>query len=54
MNHENLNRFLEAQEHIYANALEELQGGRKRTHWMWFIFPQIDGLGSILITGRTM
>ncbi len=41
----NLNRFLTAQESVYDRALAELKSGRKRTHWMWFIFPQIDGLG---------
>jgi uncharacterized protein (DUF1810 family) len=40
-----LDRFLEAQENVYAEALEELRAGRKRSHWMWFIFPQFDGLG---------
>ena len=40
-----LNRFLIAQEGVYERALAELKGGQKRTHWMWFIFPQIDGLG---------
>jgi len=40
-----LNRFLEAQEHVYAQALSEIRSGRKRSHWMWFIFPQFDGLG---------
>jgi uncharacterized protein (DUF1810 family) len=40
-----LNRFLVAQERVYGSVLAELRGGRKRTHWMWFIFPQIDGLG---------
>ena len=40
-----LNRFLSAQEGVYERALAELKGGAKRTHWMWFIFPQIDGLG---------
>ncbi len=40
-----LNRFLSAQEGIYERALAELRGGQKRTHWMWFIFPQIEGLG---------
>lgn len=40
-----LNRFLEAQENDYADALAEIKAGRKRTHWMWYIFPQIDGLG---------
>jgi uncharacterized protein (DUF1810 family) len=39
-----LKRFLSAQEGVYERALAELKGGQKRTHWMWFIFPQIDGL----------
>lgn len=39
-----LNRFLEAQEEGYAQVVSELENGRKRTHWMWYIFPQIDGL----------
>jgi uncharacterized protein (DUF1810 family) len=41
-----LNRFLEAQESIYGTALAELKNGRKLSHWMWFVFPQIDGLGN--------
>jgi len=40
-----LNRFVLAQENDYARALAEIRGGRKRTHWMWYIFPQLDGLG---------
>lgn len=40
-----LNRFLQAQEGVYAAALAELRAGRKTSHWMWFVFPQIDGLG---------
>jgi len=40
-----LRRFVEAQEGVYAQALAELKGGRKRSHWMWFVFPQFDGLG---------
>ncbi|MFZ2407382.1 MAG: DUF1810 domain-containing protein [Methylobacter sp.] len=40
-----LSRFISAQESIFDNALAELRAGRKRTHWMWYIFPQIDGLG---------
>jgi uncharacterized protein (DUF1810 family) len=40
-----LTRFLRAQEHDYAPALAEIRSGRKRTHWMWYIFPQLDGLG---------
>lgn len=40
-----LNRFLQAQESVYAQALAELRAGRKTSHWMWYVFPQIDGLG---------
>jgi uncharacterized protein (DUF1810 family) len=39
-----LGRFISAQEGIYESVLAELRRGQKRTHWMWFIFPQIDGL----------
>src|ERR1700761_3486 len=41
-----LARFVEAQTRVIDNVLSELRDGRKRTHWMWFIFPQIAGLGS--------
>lgn len=41
----NLNRFLLAQESSYVNALSEMKNGRKTSHWMWYIFPQIKGLG---------
>lgn len=41
----NLQRFLTAQESVYTTVLAELRAGRKRSHWIWFIFPQIDGLG---------
>lgn len=41
-----LNRFIEAQNGTYARALGEIARGRKSTHWMWFIFPQLAGLGS--------
>jgi uncharacterized protein (DUF1810 family) len=41
-----LERFVRAQEGVYEQACAELRAGRKRTHWMWFIFPQIKGLGS--------
>ena len=44
-NSSDLNRFLKAQEHDYVRALAEIRGGRKRSHWMWYIFPQIEGLG---------
>lgn len=40
-----LNRFVEAQADSFADALAELRAGRKRSHWMWFVFPQIAGLG---------
>jgi uncharacterized protein (DUF1810 family) len=40
-----LTRFLTAQERDYATALAEIKSGRKRSHWMWYIFPQIAGLG---------
>src|SRR5579885_3346741 len=40
-----LNRFVSAQEGIFELALAELKRGQKRTHWMWFIFPQLAGLG---------
>jgi uncharacterized protein (DUF1810 family) len=41
-----LDRFIEAQRGCYAQALAEIRDGRKQSHWMWFIFPQIAGLGS--------
>ncbi len=41
-----LARFLDAQAATYDRALAELRNGRKRSHWMWFIFPQLDGLGT--------
>jgi len=40
-----LERFVEAQAGVYDRALAELKAGRKQSHWMWFIFPQIAGLG---------
>src|SRR5438045_1981844 len=40
-----LNRFMEVQQPIYPQVLSELRKGKKTTHWMWFIFPQIEGLG---------
>jgi uncharacterized protein (DUF1810 family) len=42
----NLQRFVTAQAGVYTQALEELKRGRKQSHWMWFVFPQIAGLGS--------
>lgn len=41
----NLARFLQAQESDYEQALSELRQGQKRSHWIWYIFPQLDGLG---------
>ena len=41
----NLERFVKAQERSYETALNEIRNGRKRSHWMWYIFPQIKGLG---------
>jgi uncharacterized protein (DUF1810 family) len=40
-----LNRFVKAQEAVFENVLTELGNGQKKSHWMWFIFPQIEGLG---------
>ena len=42
----NLSRFIQAQEGDYKQALSEIAAGRKRSHWMWYIFPQFAGLGS--------
>jgi uncharacterized protein (DUF1810 family) len=42
----NLQRFIDAQHPIYGQVRDELSGGRKESHWMWFIFPQIEGLGA--------
>jgi uncharacterized protein (DUF1810 family) len=42
----NLGRFLQAQHRDYRQALSEVSRGQKYTHWMWYIFPQLDGLGS--------
>jgi uncharacterized protein (DUF1810 family) len=41
----NLGRFTSAQQPVYESVRTELRNGRKRTHWIWFIFPQVDGLG---------
>ena len=40
-----LDRFLQAQSYQYETALKEIQNGRKQSHWMWYIFPQLRGLG---------
>lgn len=45
MSESGLTRFLEAQEQDYAIALKEIRKGRKISHWMWYIFPQLQGLG---------
>jgi uncharacterized protein (DUF1810 family) len=42
---DNLKRFIDAQETTYQIALSEVKNGRKQSHWMWYIFPQIQGLG---------
>lgn len=44
MSHD-LDRFVQAQNAVYAGVLAELRAGRKRSHWMWYVFPQIAGLG---------
>ena len=41
----NLQRFVEAQDPVIEEVKEELRSGRKRTHWMWYVFPQMEGLG---------
>ena len=41
----NLERFVDAQADVFSDALAELRAGRKRSHWIWFIFPQMKGLG---------
>jgi len=47
-----LKRFVAAQQSIYERALAELRNGRKQSHWMWFVFPQIAGLGHSDIARR--
>lgn len=47
-----LSRFREAQDHVYRRALAELRAGRKESHWMWFVFPQIEGLGMSAMSQR--
>jgi uncharacterized protein (DUF1810 family) len=47
-----LERFVVAQERFYPAVTAELRAGRKRTHWMWFIFPQVDGLGHSAMAQR--
>jgi len=47
-----LQRFVEAQDPVIETVKDELRSGRKRTHWMWFVFPQIAGLGSSEMSRR--
>lgn len=47
-----LNRFITAQDPIYSDALSELRAGKKTSHWMWYVFPQIAGLGKTTIADR--
>jgi uncharacterized protein (DUF1810 family) len=47
-----LERFLRAQVEVYERVCAELRAGRKRSHWMWFVFPQIRGLGSSEMAAR--
>ena len=46
MNNFNIERYIEAHKREYKQALEEIKSGKKKTHWMWYIFPQINGLGT--------
>jgi uncharacterized protein (DUF1810 family) len=48
----NLDRFVAAQAPIYTQAAAELAAGRKRNHWMWFVFPQLEGLGASAMAQR--
>jgi uncharacterized protein (DUF1810 family) len=47
-----LQRFVDAQAPVYAEVMSELRNGRKRSHWVWFIFPQIAGLGHSAMARR--
>lgn len=47
-----LHRFVNAQAQVHGQVVEELTDGRKRTHWMWFIFPQLSGLGHSVMAQR--
>ena len=48
----NLERFVDAQAPVYDQARRELEAGRKQSHWMWFVFPQIAGLGQSAMSIR--
>jgi uncharacterized protein (DUF1810 family) len=47
-----LKRFVDAQSPVYRSVVDELRDGRKRSHWMWFVFPQLRGLGSSPMAAR--
>ncbi len=49
---DDLQRFVTAQDPVYARALDEIHHGAKRTHWMWFVFPQLQGLGGSAMAQR--
>jgi len=51
-NAQSLERFVRAQDPIHGRAVKELAAGRKQTHWMWFVFPQLLGLGSSVMAQR--
>ena len=53
MKKRSIERFIEAQEGVYERALSELKEGCKRTHWMWYIFPQLEILGQSLKVSQT-
>ena len=48
----NLDRFVYAQETTYGNALSEIRNGKKSSHWMWYIFPQVEGIGKSDVSRR--
>jgi uncharacterized protein (DUF1810 family) len=52
MTEPDLIRFLDAQDQTFAQVIEELANGRKQTYWMWFIFPQVSGLGRSAMAQR--
>jgi uncharacterized protein (DUF1810 family) len=52
MTEPDLIRFVDAQAQTYSRVIDELTGGRKRTHWIWFIFPQLAGLGHSAMAQR--
>ncbi|OBK63639.1 calpastatin [Mycobacterium colombiense] len=47
-----LKRFVDAQQPVYGDVVDELRAGRKRSHWMWFVFPQLRGLGGSAMAAR--